>query len=365
MREHLEAALRDGKKLRIKFGVDPTAADLHLGHAVALRKLRQFQDLGHKIVIIIGDYTARIGDPSGKSKTRPVLPEKEIEANAATYLNQVSKFIDVSAAEIRHNSEWFDKEQGWALAISGGFSLQRILERDDFTKRLKEGVEITVREILYPTMQAYDSIKIKADVEIGGTDQKFNMLAGRDLQRRMNEPEQDLMMIPLLVGTDGVHKMSKSLGNYIGITEAPNVMFGKVMAVPDELIDSYYELCTDATRAVEDPRAAKLELGKVIVDIYHGADAGEAAREEFIRVFSKKEKPSEIQTVKIKLQNINLVELLMVAGAAKSKTEARRLIKQGAVKIDDAKQAAPETVIGLAKERLLQVGPRKFFHVKE
>jgi tyrosyl-tRNA synthetase len=363
IKEHLEAELKAGKKLRVKFGIDPTAQDLHLGHAVVFRKLKQFQDIGHQIVLIIGDYTARIGDPSLKSKTRPMLTEKEIDINSQTYLDQIGKFLDVSKIEIRKNSEWFSGNQSWALEVSGMFSVQRLLERDDFSKRLKSGVEVTLRELLYPTMQAYDSVKISADVELGGTDQKFNMLAGRDLQRHMGMKEQDVITLPLLRGLDGVHKMSKSLGNYVGITEDANTMFGKIMSVPDELINEYYTLCTDAERIFSDPREAKLELGKIIVDMYHGAHAGEAAKEEFVKVFSKKGAPSEIKKSKIKNRNIRLVDLLVETKMAPSKSEARRLIKQGGVKIDEVKRLEPEAEIDLTKERLLQVGPRKFLMV--
>ncbi len=363
IKEELEKELKTGKQLRIKFGVDPTAQDLHLGHMVVLRKLKQFQDLSHKIVLIIGDYTARIGDPSGKSKTRPMLTEAEIETNAQTYINQIGKVLDISKIEIHKNSEWFAKNQTWALEVSGMFSVQRLLERDDFSKRLNSGVEITLRELLYPTMQAYDSIQIKSDVEIGGTDQKFNMLAGRDLQRHLGLKEQSVITVPILRGLDGVNKMSKSLNNYIGITEDANIMFGKVMSIPDELIDEYYTLCTDATRAIADPREAKLELGKVIIDIYHGAGAGEVAQKEFIKVFSQKGTPSEVQNVKLKMKNINLVDLLVETKMAPSKSEARRLIKQGAVKIDDIKQTDSEAEINLTEEKMLQVGPRKFLRV--
>lgn len=365
VKEHLESALQSGKKLRVKFGVDPTSADLHLGHAVVLWKLRQFQDAGHQIVLIIGDYTARIGDPSGKSKTRPMLTDDEIAVNAKTYLAQVGKILDVPKIEIRYNSEWFGKKDfGFALELESRFTAQRILERDDFAKRMKAGIEVYGHEMIYPMMQAYDSVEIKADVELGGTDQKFNMLSGRDLQRHMGLPEQDIITVPLLRGTDGVQKMSKSLGNYIGITEDPNTMFGKVLSIPDDLIDEYYALCTNAARTDADPRLAKLALGALIVDIYHGGGAGTKARAEFERVFSKKGKPTEIETIKIKNENIGLVDLLVTVKMAKSKTEARRLVEQGAVKIDDVKQDDPDNVIDCTTSRLLQVGPRKFLHIK-
>lgn len=359
VREHVEAALLSGKQLRVKFGADPTAPDLHLGHAVALRKLRQFQDLGHKVVFIIGDYTARIGDPSGKSKTRPALSEKEIEANAETYFSQASKVLDMKRVEIRYNSEWFGKkDMAFLLGLEAKFSVQRILERDDFTKRIKAGTEVFSHEMIYPMLQAYDSVEAKADVELGGTDQKFNMLAGRDLQRHMGLPEQDVITLPLLVGTDGVHKMSKSLGNYIGITEPANGMFGKIMAVPDELIDSYYALCTDSERTIKDPREAKLALGEIVVDMYHGKGEGVKAREEFVRVFSKHEKPAERSLVK-KAGGLKAVDALLAADVVKSKGEARRLVEQGGVRVNDQKISSPDHVI--PPHSTVQVGPRRFF----
>ncbi len=365
VKEHLEGELLAGKKLRVKFGADPTSPDLHLGHAVALRKLRQFQDAGHQVVFIIGDYTARIGDPSGRSKTRPQLSVAEIDKNAETYFAQAGKILDIKKLEIHYNSEWFKKEPDWAMMLTGYFTVQRILERDDFTKRLKEGVDIRALEMLYPMMQAYDSVKISADVELGGTDQKFNMLTGRDLQRHMGLPEQDVITVPLLVGLDGVHKMSKSLNNYIGLTDEPNVMFGKVMAVPDELIDSYYELCTDEKISTDDPREAKLRLGKIVVDMYHGVGTGERAQDEFIRVFSKKEKPSDIKSIKVDAESLPLAELLVAIKFAKSKSDARRLVGQGAVKVDGVRAEDPMAEIDLSKERLIQVGPKKFLKVQK
>lgn len=363
-KNHLEKVLQGGKKLRVKFGADPTAPDLHLGTAVALRKLKEFQDAGHKVVFIIGDFTAQIGDPSEKSKTRPMLSEAEIKANAKTYFQQVGKILDVKKAEIRYNSEWF-KKQGFAdvIKLASKFTIQRLLERDDFEKRMEGGAEVYAHEILYPMMQAYDSVMVKADVEIGGTDQKFNMLAGRDLQRHLGLPEQDVVFLPLLRGLDGVKKMSKSLGNYIGLTEAPDVMFGKIMSVPDELINEYYELCTDEKRSNNDPREAKLKLGKIIVGMYHGKSAAEKAEQEFIRVFSRHEAPTEVESIKLKVKNINLIDLLLETNMAASKGEARRLIEQGGVKINDEKQSDSNKVIKLDKELLLQVGKKRFLKV--
>lgn len=365
VKDHLEALLASGKKLRIKLGADPTSPDLHLGTAVALRKLKEFQDLGHKVVFIIGDYTAMIGDPSGRSKLRPVLTEREIKANAKTYFKQVGKILDVKKAEVHYNSEWLKKENFASLIkLFSQFTIQQLLEREDFSNRMKSGTEVYAHEIAYPMMQAYDSIKIKADVEIGGTDQKFNMLAGRALARHMGLPAQNVMTLPLLVGTDGVKKMSKSLNNYIGITEEPNMMFGKVMSVPDGLIDQYYRLCTDKTRAHESPRDAKLALAKEIVAMYHGTKAAAAAEDEFVRVFSKREAPSEMPVVKIDKKQIMILDLLVAAEPNESKSELRRLIEQGAVKLsDEVKRNANEEVYVHGGE-VLKVGKRKFFKLQ-
>lgn len=345
VKEHLEAALKSDKKLRIKFGADPTAPDLHLGTAVVLRKLREFQNLGHQVVFIIGDYTAKIGDPSGRSKARPPLTDAEIKANAKTYFQQVGKILDVKKAEIHHNSEWYKKEKfDFAIGLMAKFTIQRILERDDFQKRIKDGVEVYEHETLYPMMQAYDSMMVKADVEIGGNDQKFNMLTGRDLQRHMGLPEQDVITVPLLVGIDGHKKMSKSAGNYIGITEGATVMFGKIMSVPDTLINQYYELCTNTARSIEDPREAKLELAKIITGTYHNAKLAEKAKEEFVRVFSKHGKPSKRPVVK-SAGGLSLVDGMVKAGAASSKGEARRLVEQGGVEINNKKATNPSETI--------------------
>ncbi len=364
VREHLSAALKSGKPLRIKFGADPTAPDLHLGHAVVLRKLREFQDAGHEVVLIIGDYTAKIGDPSGRSKTRPPLTDKEIKVNAKTYFKQAGKILNLRKAEVYYNSKWLKKMRfAEVITLMGKFTAQRILERDDFTKRIKDGVEVYMHELVYPMMQAYDSVMVKADVEVGGTDQRFNMLTGRDLQRHMGLPEQDVITFPLLVGTDGEKKMSKSLGNYIGITEQPEMMFGKVMSIPDNLIDQYYKLCTDQERTIADPREAKLRLAELIVSQYHGGKAGVSAKEEFIRVVSEGGRPSEIQSLKLKAESYVLVDLLVEAGMATSKSEARRLTEQGGVRINDQKKTDPNEVIQISGEVILQAGKRNFLRL--
>lgn len=374
-REHLEKQLKSGKKLRIKLGADPTAPDLHLGHAVVLWKLRAFQELGHTIVFIIGDYTTRIGDPSGKSKTRPPLSDAEIEKNAKTYFSQVGKILDIKKTEIRYNSEWFAKlDFADVIKLAANFSVWRLLERDDFSKRHKEGKELLGHEILYSMMQAYDSIMVKADVECGGTDQKFNLLVGRDLQRKMSLPEQDIIIFKLLVGLDGVKKMSKSLGNYIGLTESSDSMFGKIMSLPDNLILPYFELATPvsekelkeietALKSGTNPRDLKVRLAKEIVALYHSKDAAEKAALEFTRVFKNKEKPSKILEIKISEKKLKLVDLIVATKLIKSKSEARRLIEQGGVKVDDAVEKDWQKEIEVKSGMIVQIGKRKFVKI--
>ncbi|HEY4500019.1 MAG TPA: tyrosine--tRNA ligase [Candidatus Paceibacterota bacterium] len=362
-KEALEAALRGKKKLRVKFGIDPTSPDLHLGHTVPLRKLKQFQDAGHQVVLVIGDFTAQVGDPSGRDKTRPMLTEKQIRANLKTYLVQAGKILNLKKSEIHYNSKWFSKKPAIIYDIASRVTLQRVIERDDFQKRIKGGQDITMLEVLYPLLQGYDSVMVKADVELGGTDQKFNLLMGRRIQRSYAMPEQNIITLPLLVGTDGVQKMSKSYNNYIGITEHPEIMFGKIMSIPDSLIDSYYELCTDVKRIQTDPRQAKLVLAMVIVGMYYGEKIAVKAHDEFIRVVSHKEMPTEIPTIKIGIKSLMLADLLVNAKLAASKSEARRLIEQGGVKIGQERQSDPNKMIHLEKEIVLQVGKHKFLRV--
>jgi len=370
-KDHLEKALRSGKKLRVKFGIDPTAPDLHLGHTVPLRKLRQFQDAGHQAVLIIGDFTAMIGDPTGRSLERKPLTEKQIKENKKNYLKQAGKILDLKKAEIQHNSKWFLKKGSLEtiLEISRAGSIQQVLHRADFKKRLDEGHDITLLEMMYPLFQGYDSVMVKADLEVGGTDQKFNLLMGRRVQRHFRMAEQDVLTLPLLEGTDGVHKMSKSSGNYIGIIEKPEIMFGKIMSIPDNLILKYAELLTDlqlkkiSAKAKSDPRGAKMELAGTLARMYHSASAAQKAEEEFVRVVSQKGVPKETKSYKLKTKNLNLVDLLVETKMASSKSEARRLIEQGGVKIDNNKQGDPNIIIDLSRERLLQVGKRKYLRV--
>ncbi|OGL65760.1 tyrosine--tRNA ligase [Candidatus Uhrbacteria bacterium RIFCSPLOWO2_01_FULL_47_24] len=369
VKEHLERDLTRGEPLRVKLGMDPSAPDLHLGHTVVLRKLRDFQDLGHTVVFIIGDYTGRIGDPTGKSKTRPQLDAATVEKNAKTYFDQVDKILNIKQCEIHFNSEWFKKmpfEE--VIKLTANFTTARVIERDDFQKRLKSGEELGIHELLYPIMQAYDSIAVRAAVEIGGTDQKFNMLAGRDLQRKMGMPEQDVITCPLLVGLDGVQKMSKSLGNYVGITEAPAQMYGKLMTIPDSLISSYFKLLTELTVPEKEiktnPRDSKARLARTIVEMYHGASAAKQAEEEFVRTFQKHETPERVMSYELRVMSIGIVDLLVKTKLSESKSEARRVVEQGGVQIDGKVIKDPLTTITLTKKGvLIQKGKRHFVRV--
>lgn len=367
-REDLKKKLSSGKKLRVKFGVDPTSSDLHLGHSVVLGKLRQFQDLGHTAVLIIGDFTAQVGDPSGKDSTRPVLDQASVLANAKTYTDQAFKVLDKDKTEIRFNSEWI--KPFFASPADGGVSgfistaknvtISRLLERDDFRKRMKAESPISLLEILYPIMQGYDSVAVKADIELGGQDQIFNLLMGRDLQKLNAQEPQVVITMPLLVGTDGEKKMSKSYGNYVALNDAPNDMFGKLMSVSDALMYSYYELLTSedlpAVKALH-PMEAKKKLAGLITERFHGAEPAAAARANFELVFSRKEIPSEMETFRAEKPG-KLSALMVAAGLAGGMNEARRLIAQGAVRIDGNKVA--EDIVFGPKECVLQVGRRNF-----
>jgi tyrosyl-tRNA synthetase len=362
-RDHLEKRLLSGEVLRVKLGIDPTAPDLHLGHTVVLRKFKAFQDAGHHIVLIIGDATAKIGDPSGRSETRKSLSADDIEKNVKTYIAQAGKIIDIKKTEIRWNSEWHEKKGlQTILALAQAATIQQVLKRDDFEKRLKADSEISLLETLYPLMQGYDSVEVKADIELGGTDQKFNLLMGRKVQRHFGISEQDIITLPLLEGTDGVKKMSKSYGNYIGITEVPQAMFGKIMTIPDSLIKKYYTLVTDYDLAsYASPYEAKMALGEIIVKEFYSAKEAKEAREEFVRVFSKKERPEDAPKLKI-TKSLPLLELLIVSGV-ESKSEARRLISQGAVKINDEQKKDEREIIKAKKGDILRVGKHKFFEI--
>ncbi|PIS07870.1 tyrosine--tRNA ligase [Candidatus Berkelbacteria bacterium CG10_big_fil_rev_8_21_14_0_10_43_13] len=372
-----EEKLKSKKPLRIKMGFDPTRPDIHLGHAVGLWKLKELQDAGHKIIFLVGDYTTKIGDPSGRNSTRPVLTDAEIEQNARTYFDQVGKILNVKKAEIRANSEWFAKMSfGDILQLVGKFTAAQILERDDFAKRLDMGNDISLHELLYPVMQAYDSVMLRADVEFGGTDQKFNLLAGRDLQKKMGQAPQNVVMVKLLVGLDGKEKMSKSADNYISITEESDQMFGKIMSIPDGLIIDYFSLCTllsdkeiekvgNNLRNGANPRDIKLLLAEEIVTLYHTKKESLGAKKEFLNRFSKKELPTDIPEISIPEKNIDILTFVTLADESLSKSDARRVIEQGGVKIDGTKITDPLVEIGIKKGLVIQIGKLKVYKVKK
>jgi len=375
----LKKSIKENKPLRVKQGFDPTAPDIHLGHTVGIRKLRQFQDLGHKIVLIIGDYTAMVGDPSGRSATRPRLSYDQIMSNAETYQKQYFKILDKSETEIHFNGEWF-KEMDFkeVMELTAKFTVARILERDDFEKRFKSNQPISIHELLYPLMQAYDSVAIKADVEIGGTEQKFNLLTGREIQQDYGLEPQLVLTVPILVGLDGHNRMSKSLGNYIGIDEPANEIFGKIMSIPDSLIYSYFELVTDVTseelqsikKSLKDentnPRDLKMQLGVKIVEMYYSADEANQAKDEFIRMFRHKQLPDEIPEFDGSGlgDKIWIVKLLTETNMVTSNGEARRLIRGGGVSIDNDKVDDENLEIELKEGMLIKVGKRRFVKIR-
>ncbi len=378
-KERLLKSIAENKPLRVKQGFDPTAPDIHLGHTVGIRKLKQFQELGHKIVLIIGDYTGLVGDPSGRSATRPQLKYDTIMANAETYQKQFFKILDKSKTEIHFNGEWFAKMSfKEVMELAAKMTVARVLERDDFDKRYKAGNPISVHELLYPLMQAYDSVAIKADVEIGATEQKFNLLTGREIQIDYGVAPQVILTLPVLAGVDGVHRMSKSLGNYIGIDEPAGEIFGKVMSIPDGLIYSYFELTTDITleqlaelkAKLEDktfnPMILKKELGETLASMYHSKDAARNAREEFERVFSKKELPDEVPEFDCRKlgARVWIVRLMTESKLANSSGEARRLIQGGGVYVDGQKISSENFELGVRDGMLLKVGKRKFLKLR-
>lgn len=361
-KEELQKKLDSGKKLRVKLGIDPTAPHLHLGHTVVLRVLRQFQDAGHQAVLIIGDFTATIGDPSGRAGSREPLTQKQVEKNLDQFLHEAGKILNVPTLEVRHNSAWFaDMRLPRVLALHGHFTLQQLSQREDFAKRIREKSPVGLHELDYPLLQAYDSVIVKADIELGGIDQKLNLLAGRHLMGKMGMTPQHIVMTPLLLGTDGARKMSKSLGNGVNLNDEPNEMFGKIMAIPDALMPSWFELLTDSAIPLDlNPREAKLLLAKMIVGRYHGAKAGDRAAKNFINVFSQKKQPDEIPELSMPNTQCSIIELALKAGI-KSKSEARRLIAGRAVKVDGATKENPEEIITVTDGAILQIGKRKFF----
>lgn len=372
----IERSVKENKPMNIKLGLDPTAPDIHLGHTVVLQKMRQFQDLGHQVIIIIGDFTGRIGDPTGKSETRKQLTEEQVQANAKTYMEQIFRILDPEKTQMRFNSEWLSPLTFVdVIELSAKYTVARMLERDDFTKRYRTGQAIGIHEFFYPLMQGYDSVALEADVELGGTDQKFNILMGRTLQKEYGQEPQIALFMPILEGLDGVQKMSKSLGNYIGIDEAPNDMFGKTMSITDDLILRYFELAThvslsDIKKMEEEmeqganPRDYKIRLAKEIIGMFHSSEAADAAEENFKNVFAKNQIPDDIQEVEIAKEAIWIAKLLSELGLVSSSSEGRRMTKQGAVKIDGKKVIDEKIEIVPIEGMIVQVGKRKFAKIK-
>ena len=368
----LKQKLSRWKPLIIKAGFDPTAPDLHLGHVVLLKKLAHFQQLGHQVVFLIGDYTGMIGDPSGRTQERPPLTPQQVLANAKTYKSQVSKVLDVEKMRVRFNSEWLGPMRlADFLAVANKLTVPRLLERDDFAERLKKGASLTVTESLYPLLQAYDSVALKADVEMGGVDQRFNLLLGRSLQERFGQEPQVVVMTPLLEGTDGVQKMSKSLGNAIGINEPPDQIYGKVMSIPDALMIRYYELLTEEDLLLVKglhPMEAKQRLASLLTGQFHGQEAAETAQAQFNQIFRNRENPSQIPEFKIsdslmKEGKAWIVAVMLEAKLAPSKAQARRLIQQGAVDLDGRRITDPEASLPIQSGATLKVGKRRFLRL--
>lgn len=377
LEERLTQSARTGTPLRIKYGADPSAPDLHLGHTVPLRKLKVFQDLGHTIVFIIGDFTARIGDPTQRSETRPMLTRQEVNRNAITYQEQVFRILDARKTEVRYNSEWLDRMKPEDfLKLTAEYTVARLLERDDFEKRYRTCQPIALVEFMYPLLQGYDSVKVESDIELGGTDQKFNLLVGRDLQKSAGQKPQMVMTLPLLEGTDGVQKMSKSYGNYIAIEDEPQDMYGKVMSIPDKLLTNYYRYASGLEspevekilRSLKNgsahPRDVKAKLAQHIVSLYHTPEKAEAAAEEFDTIFRNKGLPDEIETLLLHMNQRDLVTVLKEAGMVSSKSEARRLVEQGGVKVDQVKITDPQYTVPEAGPVLIQCGKRKFAKIQ-
>jgi tyrosyl-tRNA synthetase len=367
----LAQQLEQGRPLRVKLGIDPTTADIHLGHTVVLEKLAEFQRAGHQVVLIIGDFTAQVGDPSGRSSTRPMPSAEEIEVNATTYQEQAFKILDRERTEVRRNSEWLRMAPEALLGLLAQTTVARLLERDDFQKRMGAGQPIAALELLYPLLQGYDSVAVEADVELGGTDQKFNLLFGRDIQTAHGQKPQSIMTLPILVGTDGVQKMSKSLGNYVGVADAPEEMFGRLMSIPDEAMAEYYRLLLGSEVPDAPPNQAKRELGRRIVDRFHGEGAGARAEEHFNRIHVQHAVPDEIPEIDAgayRNDGNGTVHLpRLIAGAFDlSSSEGRRLIQQGAVKLDG--EPLPAEPLDLALDslagRVLQVGKRRFCRLR-
>jgi tyrosyl-tRNA synthetase len=379
LRAKLEHAAKTGRPLRVKLGVDPTAPDLHLGHTVVLRKLKHFQDLGHTAIFLVGDFTALVGDPTGQTATRPPLSREQVKANAKTYLAQVFKILDPKKTEVRYNTEWLDKLTSQEMVqLTAKYRLARMLEHEDFRSRLEKNEPISIHEILYPLLVAYDSVVLEADVELGATEQKFNLLMGREIQREYGKPEQVAVTMPILVGLDGQRKMSKSLGNYVGITEKPGDMFGKLMSISDEQMWPYFELLTERPEAqlaelrervsagATHPMDVKMSLAQEIIADFHGAEAAKKAAEEFQRVFRDRQAPEEAPVRKIPRGPAKRLSVLLVElGLSDSRSDADRLIKQGGVEVDGTRVTDVKKEIDLAtpREFLVRAGKKKFLRV--
>ncbi len=365
----LERKLEQGRPLRIKLGIDPTAPDIHLGHSVVLTKLREFQESGHVVVLIVGDFTARIGDPSGRSETRPVLSAEEIEHNALTYQEQAFTILDREATEIRHNGEWLDMGMEELFRLARSMTVSQVIEREDFATRLREGAPIALLELFYPLLQGYDSVAVRADVELGGTDQKFNLLRARDIQRAYRIPEQTVMTMPILPGTDGVRRMSKSLGNYIGVTEPPGEMYGKTLSIPDAALDVWYRLLLDVPPpSDQSPRDAKRALARALVSRFHGPEAALEAEHEFDRVHIERQLPDEVSDFQWSAASSGVVHLpaLLAAAFGITTSEARRNLAQGAVRVDGNRvgDGALDVPAEEVADRVLQLGRRRFVRVR-
>ena len=376
LKQKLEQSINKDTPIIVKLGCDPSRPDLHLGHGVVLRKLRHFQDLGHQAILVIGDFTAMIGDPSQRNKTRPQLTLEETKANAESYIEQAGQVLNIDSLKIVYNSTWLDAMRfSDVIRLSSHYTVARMLERDDFTKRYKAEIPISIHEFMYPLAQAMDSVELKADVELGGTDQKFNLLVGRDLQREYKQDPQVIITLPLLEGTDGIEKMSKSYGNDIGLTDTPEDMYGKSMSISDEMIEKYFILAADAnTKTVskvkkqlsdssQNPRDIKRELARAIVQLYHGQNAAKEAEQYFDRVIVNKDAPDEMDQVELSIDT-QLIEVVTNEGLTSSKGEARRLIKQGAIRVDNEKINDESHILLKGKEVVIKVGKRRFIKIK-
>ncbi len=375
VKKDLQEKLESGKKLKIKLGIDPSGADLHIGHMVVIKKLKEFQDAGHHVQLLFGNFTGQIGDPTDKMAVRQPKTQKQLEQNAEKYLEQAGKILDTDKAEIMWNADWLGKLHfADVVKLAQSFTVQKMLERDMYQKRMKDEKPIHMHEFLYPLMQGYDSVAMQSDVELGGTDQTFNLLAGRTIQKAYKMTPQNIITVPLLVGTDGSEKMGKSLGNYIGVNESPKEIFGKTMSVPDNLLLSYFELATDVEMSEimkikealdqgENPRNLKVRLAKEIVSMYHSTSDADAAEKEFIEIFANKGLPIDIELRELEQIEWRLIDLLAETGLTSSKSEARRLIEGGGARIDGKKATSVDTTINISEEKLLQAGKRKFLKV--